>query len=267
MWRVGRRCPARSVRLTGMTTGHRSATSTARTAVQLAVTWVVLCAAVVGIGRLLTGPLAGSVGVRDNELARWFADLRTPTLDTVAEVGTFLGDTLAGIVAMVLLGVGFSLWRRTWVPFAFVAVGYGGLLGLYLVVTQLVPRDRPPVEILDRGLVPDHSFPSGHTMTATALVWTLLLLLWTFTRVPRAVTLPLVLVPVFTLVARMYQGAHHLTDVLTALLFALVWLSAVTVLLFRPRTGRGPAGSLTPGSSLRPTRRGRAPGDASSAAR
>jgi membrane-associated phospholipid phosphatase len=35
--------------------------------------------------------------------------------------------------------------------------------------------------------------------------------------------------------ARMYQGAHHLTDVLTALLLALVWLSAVTLLLFRPR--------------------------------
>ena len=175
--------------------------------------------------------------MRDDDLARWFAGLRTPTLDTVAEVGTFLGDTLAGIVALLLLGVGFSLWRRTWVPLAFVAVGYGGLLGVYLVATQLDPRDRPPVEILDRGLVPDHSFPSGHTMTSTAVVWTLLLLLWTFTRVPRAATLLLAAVPVFTLVARMYQGAHHLTDVLTALLFALAWLSAVTLLLFRPPTG------------------------------
>ncbi|QWZ08322.1 phosphatase PAP2 family protein [Nocardioides panacis] len=194
-----------------------------------------LCAAVVGVGRLLTGPLAGSVGVRENDLARWFADQRTPTLDTVAEVGTFLGDTLAGIVALLLLGVGFSLWRRTWVPFAFVAVGYGGLLGVYLVATQLDPRDRPPVEILDKGLVPDHSFPSGHTMTSTAVVWTLLLLLWTFTRVSRPATLLLALVPVLTMAARMYQGAHHLTDVLTALLLALVWLSAVTLLLFRPR--------------------------------
>ena len=44
----------------------------------------------------------------------------------------------------------------------------------------------------------------------------------------------------------MYQGAHHLTDVLTALLFALAWLSAVTVLLFRPRLAPdrpGPGGA------------------------
>jgi membrane-associated phospholipid phosphatase len=89
-------------------------------------------------------------------------------------------------------------------------------------------------------------------MTATALAWTLLLLLWTFTSVPRAVTLPLVLVPVFTLVARMYQGAHHLTDVLTALLFALAWLSAVTVLLFRPRVHAGRRGfrARVPGGSM-----------------
>ena len=72
---------------------------------------------------------------------------------------------------------GSPCWRRTWLPLAFVTVGYVGLLGVYLVATQLAPRDRPPVEILDKGLVPDHSFPSGHTMTSTAVVWTLLLLL------------------------------------------------------------------------------------------
>ena len=193
-----------------------------------------LCGVGVALGRLLTGPLARSVGARDDDLARWIAERRTPSLDTVAGVGTFLGDTLAGIIVLVLLGAGFSLWRRTWLPLAFVTVGYVGLLGVYLVATQLAPRDRPPVEILDKGLVPDHSFPSGHTMTSTAVVWTLLLLLWTYTSVSRAATLAVVAVPVFTLLARMYQGAHHLTDVLTALVLAVAWLSVVTGVLFLP---------------------------------
>jgi undecaprenyl-diphosphatase len=216
-----------------MTAGH-APPSTRRTAGVLAGTWLLLCAAVVGVGRLLTGPLASSVGRADDDLARWFADRRTPTLDTVAEVGTFLGDTLAGIIVLLLLGVAFSRWRRTWLPLVFVTVGYAGLMGVYLAATHLVPRDRPPVEILDKGLVPDHSFPSGHTMTSTAVVWTVVLLLTTYTRVPRAL-LVLGLVPVFTLTARMYQGAHHLSDVLTALAFAVVWLTAVTAVLFRPR--------------------------------
>lgn len=208
--------------------------STRRTAGVLAGTWLLLCAVVVGVGRLLTGPLAASVGRVDDDLARWFADQRTPTLDTVAAVGTFLGDTLAGIIVLLLLGVGFSLWRRTWLPLGFVTVGYVGLLGVYLVATHLDPRDRPPVEILDKGLVPDHSFPSGHTMTSTAVVWTVLLLLTTYTRAPRAV-LVLAVVPVITLTARMYQGAHHLSDVLTALVFAVGWLTVVTAVLFGPR--------------------------------
>ena len=83
-------------------------------------------------------------------------------------------------------------------------------------------------------------------MTSTAVVWTLLLLLWTFTRVPRAATLPVVLVPVLTLVSRMYQGTHHLTDLLTALLCALAWLSAVTVLLSVTDWDRpGPGGAAS----------------------
>ncbi|CAN5623326.1 hypothetical protein BH10ACT10_BH10ACT10_07890 [soil metagenome] len=209
-------------------------TSNLRTTGVLVGTWLLLCVVVLGVGRLLTGPLDSSVGRVDDDLARWFADRRTPTLDTVAEVGTFLGDTLAGIIALLLLGLVFSRWQRTWLPLVFVTVGYVGLLGVYLAATHLDPRDRPPVEILDKGLVPDHSFPSGHTMTSTAVAWTVVLLLTTYTRAPGAV-LVLGLVPVFTLTARMYQGAHHLSDVLTALAFAVVWLTVVTAVLFRPR--------------------------------
>ena len=33
----------------------------------------------------------------------------------------------------------------------------------------LITRDRPPVEILDPGLVPDHSFPSGHVATSVVV--------------------------------------------------------------------------------------------------
>jgi membrane-associated phospholipid phosphatase len=187
------------------------------------------------VGRLLTGPLARSVGASDDDLARWFADRRTPTLDVVAEVGTFLGDTVAGIAVLLLLGAGVARSRRSWLPLVAVTVAYVGLFGVYLLATTLDPRDRPPVEILDKGLVPDHSFPSGHTMTSTAVVWAVLLVLWGLTRVPRGVTLVLLLVPVLTMLARMYQGAHHLTDVLTALVFAVAWLACVTALLLRPR--------------------------------
>jgi undecaprenyl-diphosphatase len=39
------------------------------------------------------------------------------------------------------------------------------------------------------------------------------------------------LLPAFVLLARLYQGAHHLTDVLTSVAYASVWLLVVARLV------------------------------------
>ena len=196
--------------------------------------WLALTLVVLAVGRVLTGPLAGSVGVEENDLARWLAAHRTPGLDTVAEVGTFLGNTLFGVVALALLGAGVAWWRRSWRPLVLVVVVHAALFGDYLLATALDPRDRPPVKILDPGLVPDHSFPSGHTITATILVGCLLVVVRTWTRWPVAPFLALLLVPPLTMLSRMYQGAHHLSDVLTACAAAVTWLVLVDRAVARP---------------------------------
>jgi undecaprenyl-diphosphatase len=51
---------------------------------------------------------------------------------------------------------------------------------------------------------------------------------------------PLFLVPVVVSAARLYQGAHHPTDVLAGLLYAAAWLGAVAHVLLGPlaRTDR-----------------------------
>ena len=50
--------------------------------------WALLSAVVVGWGWLLTQELESSIGAVDDDVARWFADERTPTLSDVAEAGT-----------------------------------------------------------------------------------------------------------------------------------------------------------------------------------
>ena len=210
-----------------------------RTLVQLLVAVAVLTGAVVGVGWLITHPLRHAL-VGENDVNRWFADQRSTGLTDVADGGTVLGETITGLVALAVIGIAFAVWKRTWWPLAFVGALDGGLGLFYLAGTTLDPRQRPPVHILQSGLVPDASFPSGHTGTATAIAGSLAALLAAYTRVAGRLLAVLVLVPAYTMVARLYIGAHHVTDVLTAFVAASLWLLVCARLLL-PR--RGVAGS------------------------
>jgi membrane-associated phospholipid phosphatase len=211
-----------------------------RAALRLAGVFVVLLGAVLAVGWLLVHPLASSIGAADNDVARWFAARRTTELTDVAEVGTFLGLTPVGEVSLAVIGVVVALVVRSWRPLVFVAVTYAGIGVVYFAATHLDERDRPPVKILDTGLVPNHSFPSGHVGTATAIVLCLALLLSAYGIVRGRWLWVLALVPLLVLLSRLYQGAHHLTDVLTALATAVVWgLACARQLLPRDRAKTG----------------------------
>jgi undecaprenyl-diphosphatase len=214
----------------GRPAGERSR----RIGLVLLVVWALLCGTVLTIGWLLVHPLAGSVGTADDELALGLAAHRTPTLTDLAHLGQIPGNTVSGQVALAVMALGFSWWRRSIVPAVFVAVLDAGLLGIYLVATAVVPRQRPPVKVLDPGLVPDHSFPSGHVATSIAICGGIVVLTWVYRRTARWWVMPLVALPACVGVSRLYEGAHHLSDVLTSLLFATAWLAAVTRLVLAP---------------------------------
>lgn len=191
------------------------------------VAWAVILGVVVGVGWLLTHQLRSSVEPWDDHVSRWFADQRTSSLTSVSDVGAFLGETRVGWAAAVVGGIAFSLWRRTWLPAVFVALAAAGSGGFYFIATHVAPRQRPPVKILDPGLVPDHSFPSGHVATAVGAYGGLLVLAWVFARASRPWVWLLVLLPLLVVLTRLYQGAHHLTDVATSVVYASAWLAVL----------------------------------------
>jgi undecaprenyl-diphosphatase len=213
----------------------------------LAVTaYAVLALVVVGWGWLLTHPLERPIDGTDDDIARWFAGERTSALDPIADAGTLLGDTPVGLAVGALVAVVAGLVLRTFVAVLLVALAAAGNGGIYWLGSHADPRDRPPVRILDPGLVPDHSFPSGHVSTAVAVYGAaaLLLALWVRSRdgaagaaAGRVVVALLACVPVFVALSRLYQGAHHVTDVGTSLVYGTVWLAVLAVLL-RPGAAR-----------------------------
>jgi len=229
----------------------RADRSWGRTAVLVVTAWLLIVAVVVAVGWLITHPFESSVGPPDNDLARWFADQRTSSLDGVADIGTLLGETVVSLLAAPLVAIAFAIWTRSIVPAIFVALATAGLGGIYFVASTVDPRPRPPVKILDPGLVPTHSFPSGHVGTATALYGCVVVLTWTYARAARWWVTPLLALPVWVLLARLYQGAHHLTDVLTSLLYATAWLATLTVLVLHlHRSRRSEAGRASARSGV-----------------
>ena len=203
--------------------------------------YAVIALVVVAWGWLLTHPLEGPVDGTDDDIARWFAGERRGWLDPVADVGTFLGETVVGLAVGAAIAVVAGLVLRSWIPAVLVVLADAGDGGIYWLGTHADPRDRPPVPILDAGLAPTHSFPSGHVGTAVAVYGgaAVLLAIWLRTRggragVARGLVVLLAGIPLFVAVSRLYQGAHHLTDVGTSLVYGTVWLAVVAALV-RPR--------------------------------
>jgi membrane-associated phospholipid phosphatase len=217
-------------------------TDTKRAARILVPAYVAILLAVLAVGWLLTHPLQDSVEPRDNDVVQWFADHRNGSLDLLAAAGSHVADTWVGLALAVVIAAAFARWRRTWLPVVYFAVLMVGHHSLYVIATHVVPRDRPPVKILDPGLVPNHSFPSGHTATGVILYGgTALLLAWAVPRLRRWVW-PLFLVVFVVAASRLYQGAHHPTDVLTGALYGAAWLAVVSHALLRD----APASTATP---------------------
>jgi len=207
-------------------------------------TYVVLALVVVGWGWLLTHPLQGSVEGADDDVSRWFAGQRTSWLDPVSDLGTLLGETPVGLAIGAVIAVVAGLALRSVAAAALVVLADVGDGGIYWLGSHADPRDRPPVRILDPGLVPDHSFPSGHVGTAVAVYGSaaVLLALWLRSRgrmggAGRVAVVLLACLPLFVALSRIYQGAHHLTDVGTTLVYGTIWLAVLATAL-RPRNAR-----------------------------
>jgi undecaprenyl-diphosphatase len=188
-----------------------------RAAAQILAAFLVLVVAGLSAGWLLLGPMAGSwLAEWDRSLAVWLANRRSPTLDTLTNLGSAFSDTVSIIVGLLVLMVAMTLVWRRWRESLTLGVALGLEASVFLVVSSVIGRDRPPVEQLDPS-PPTASFPSGHTGAAFAFYLGIgLVVYWTtHRRLPRAIaTLIAASIPIIVAISRMYRGMHFLTDVL-----------------------------------------------------
>jgi membrane-associated phospholipid phosphatase len=198
--------------------------------------YVILAAFALALGVLVTEVVVGgSLGRGDLDIARWFAERRTPFRDDLSLVGSYLAETVTvlGVMAIALIVLAV---RRRWSLFGFLVVTMALEGGVYAVATFAISRNRPPVARLEDLIVAD-SFPSGHTAAAVALYGSLAIVVWAETRSRAWRTLAIVLAvlgPIIVATSRIYRGMHNPTDVICG---ALIGMGCIAVGYLAVRTG------------------------------
>jgi len=186
-----------------------------------------ILALMLGLGWLVTRaePHSGLAGV-DLGIDAWLAQHRTPTLDVASTVATNVCSTTSVFVLGFLAAAGSAALLRRWWPALLLAIALVGELWLFLATAMIVKRPRPPVAHVDAALPPTSSFPSGHTGAAIALFGGVAaIVLCTVRAWWRWLVLAVAAVIVVAVAAaRMYRGAHYLTDALGAVVLTVPWL-------------------------------------------
>jgi len=219
------------------------------------------------LGLIASLVLLGSIaeGVRDHEvfaLDTWATPflhaMASPGLNTVMDTFTNIGSSPVIVPTFVAVAI-VLLWKRRYGAASFLALASGG--ALVLDVTMKLFFERPRPRLAWARVLPDYSFPSGHSMNAVVFYIALALILWSvFGRRVGLIALAVAVVLALGVgVSRIYLGYHYLTDVVGGLLAGTAWLLVVGA-AFRARPNwwkwRSPAG----GQANRPNGPGRAVG-------
>lgn len=149
------------------------------------------------------------------------------TLNQVAATFSLLGSARG--MAPLALVLFFVLYRRRRRLGYFAVLTLGGLATVNFLLKLFFDRPRPHLwtPILPEN---DSSFPSGHSMFATALAGTLIAVLWnTKWRVPALILGVLYVLGMMW--SRVYIGVHYPTDVLGGALFSVAWVFGVAKIM------------------------------------
>ncbi len=212
---------------------------------------------VVGFGALvvclfLLGTL--SEGIRDNEVfaldtlaTPFLHGLANPGLDTLMNDATTIGSISVIPILYVLAMIALIAMRRLGAAL-FLTVASGGALLINQAMKLFFQRPRPQLEW--SHVLPDYSFPSGHTMDSVAFYGALAVIVWSIAgrRWGIAAVVGAAVLSTLIGVSRIYLGYHYFTDVVGGALAGISWL-LITVAAFRirplsgwwtPPTGTGP---------------------------
>jgi undecaprenyl-diphosphatase len=206
----------------------------------------VLVASLVVLGSIAETLREGELYVMDQLATPFLHAHSSPALDSVMTFLTTLGSTTVLVPLFVIAVIVLAVRHRPGSAL-FVVVAAGGSLLLNEIMKLYFNRPRPGVPWAN--VLPDPSFPSGHTMNSLALLLALAIVVWSALgpRLGRLAIAAAIVLDLGIAVSRVYLGYHYVTDVVGGFLAGIAWV-LVVIAAFRWRAV-GPFGHRRPGSS------------------
>ncbi len=185
-----------------------------------------LTACLVVLGSVAEGVRSQEVFALDSWATPFLHGISSPGMDAVMNAITDVGT----IWVILPLLIAFAVWllrsghRRSAV---FLVVAVLGSAVLQFTMKPFFARPRP--ELPWAQVLPDYSFPSGHTMNAAIFYGGIALVLWSLygRRIGLAALAIAAVIAVAVGVSRIYLGYHYLTDVVGGLVAGVAWLLVV----------------------------------------
>ncbi len=166
----------------------------------------------------------------DHSMQAQFVRLRTPFLTTVDDVlATLFGPIAMPIIVFVVSVTWIIFAKHAWRP---LVLAVSMILGVVLIqiLTRLVQRPRPPLDLMLFGPDTTYSFPSGHVCgVADFFLITSYLVLSRAPKAGRIVVAAVICVVGIgsQILSRIYLGYHWLSDTLAAVCLSMVVLGLV----------------------------------------
>jgi undecaprenyl-diphosphatase len=185
-----------------------------------------LIASLLVLGSIAEGVRAQEVFALDSWATPFLHGIASPGLDFVMWRLTDVGSSLV-IVPLFAVAIALLVRSRRYGAVVFFAVVSGGSLVLNGTMKVLFERPRPQLDYA--RVLPDYSFPSGHTMNALTFYVALALIAWSLFGRRVGVTALIVgsLLAIGVGVSRIYLGFHYLTDVAGGIFAGIAWLLIV----------------------------------------
>jgi len=204
------------------------ATPTKRGVTSLAVGFVIALVAMACFALLADRIYAQEAFALDAFANPFLHAISSPVLDTVMNAITTLGSVpFVGLLFVVAVVVLLARGKRAGA--LFLAVAVGGSVALNSTLKAAIERPRPALPWAH--VLPDYSFPSGHSMNSLVFYLAIAILIWTNVG-PRAGSIAVIAALVIAGAvgfSRIYLGYHYLSDVIGGFAAGLAWLFVVSI--------------------------------------